>query len=460
MALQSRLFRGDPKLEAAAVSDPAHILQGASGPHVGKIQQALIQLDGAGIDPDGKYGPATARAVSAFKQKRLILNFAGKIDDIVGKKTIAALDAGMLAKERGGGKATIRAGVIRKPGSPTTVIVPTFNPTEIDRAVGAPSGDGGGGGRRLGVSDGLLQSLNPLVVRTFSEFPNSFILARSVELPNGPNGDKNDLDTAFPPTLPLKPAEQARINEGERRNTSTGEIKTVTILENNARLEALIANQSDGTGLMDLFIRNTNPNHVERVDVGTSISNRVRDSSGFATEHNGVEKDIREALQAQFLTGVIDYRLMRGQSFPKMKPGVVAVNPKGVKDVPAVAFGLSEPRMVALIGSFQACTLILKSFDVDKQLFTFRATLRYELIDHFGCDNSDVVFDGKGHGTEGQVDLWLLQHKFRPGHIPYRVLVIVEKEITGTLLDPALFPLLDPFEVLRQFPNAPNFFPA
>src|SRR5262245_45243526 len=100
MPLHSKLLGGDANLEAAAVSDSAHILQGATGPHVGKIQQALIQLDGATIAADGKYGPATARAVSTFKQKRQILNFAGKIDDIVGKKTIASLDAGMLAKER------------------------------------------------------------------------------------------------------------------------------------------------------------------------------------------------------------------------------------------------------------------------------------------------------------------------------------------------------------------------
>ena len=45
MALQSRLFAGDSKLEAAAVSDPAHIVPGASGPHVGKIQKALMRLD-------------------------------------------------------------------------------------------------------------------------------------------------------------------------------------------------------------------------------------------------------------------------------------------------------------------------------------------------------------------------------------------------------------------------------
>jgi peptidoglycan hydrolase-like protein with peptidoglycan-binding domain len=103
MGLQSQLLRGDPKLEAAALSDPAHILPGAFGPHVGKIQQALIQLDGAAIAQDSAYGPATAAAVAAFKRKRQILNFQGAIDNIVGMKTIAALDAEMLAKERRGG---------------------------------------------------------------------------------------------------------------------------------------------------------------------------------------------------------------------------------------------------------------------------------------------------------------------------------------------------------------------
>jgi hypothetical protein len=50
MSLQSQLFQGDPKLEAPAVSDPAHIMPGAVGEYVGKIQQALTQLDGATLD--------------------------------------------------------------------------------------------------------------------------------------------------------------------------------------------------------------------------------------------------------------------------------------------------------------------------------------------------------------------------------------------------------------------------
>jgi peptidoglycan hydrolase-like protein with peptidoglycan-binding domain len=101
MALQSQLFRGDPKLEAAAVSDPAHIVRGATGDHVRKIQLALIWLDGAAIAPDSVYGPATAAAVLAYKQKRNVINrsYETKADNIVGKMTMAALDTEMLGEE-------------------------------------------------------------------------------------------------------------------------------------------------------------------------------------------------------------------------------------------------------------------------------------------------------------------------------------------------------------------------
>jgi peptidoglycan hydrolase-like protein with peptidoglycan-binding domain len=102
MALQSRLFRGDSALEAAAVSDPAHIVPGATGEHVRKIQLALIQLDATTIAPDGIYGPATAAAVLAYKQKRNIVNrsYQTTADNIVGKMTIASLDREMTDHER------------------------------------------------------------------------------------------------------------------------------------------------------------------------------------------------------------------------------------------------------------------------------------------------------------------------------------------------------------------------
>jgi hypothetical protein len=101
MTLQSQLFHGDPKLEAAAVSDPAHITIGAKGEHVRKIQQALTLLDGVNIDLDGAYGHETAAAVLAYKQKRNIVNrsYQTHADNIVGKMTMASLDSEMHQKE-------------------------------------------------------------------------------------------------------------------------------------------------------------------------------------------------------------------------------------------------------------------------------------------------------------------------------------------------------------------------
>ncbi len=94
MALRSQLFQGDSKLDAAAVSDSAHITPGARGEHVRKIQLALIQLDGAKITADGAYGPATAAAVLAYKQKRGIINtkIQTKADNITGIMTLAKMD--------------------------------------------------------------------------------------------------------------------------------------------------------------------------------------------------------------------------------------------------------------------------------------------------------------------------------------------------------------------------------
>jgi hypothetical protein len=87
------------------VQDAAHVLQGAVGDHVGKIQTALEALDHARIDKREvlaqKYGHSTANAVLDYKTKRRIINFTyqTQADNIVGKMTIAALDSEMAAFE-------------------------------------------------------------------------------------------------------------------------------------------------------------------------------------------------------------------------------------------------------------------------------------------------------------------------------------------------------------------------
>jgi len=78
MPLQSKLFKGDPALEACLIQDSAHVTEGAKGEHVAKIQTALFAIDGLGVSPDelrsSSYGKSTVKAVLAFKAKRNIIN--------------------------------------------------------------------------------------------------------------------------------------------------------------------------------------------------------------------------------------------------------------------------------------------------------------------------------------------------------------------------------------------------
>lgn len=105
MGLVSRHFRNDKKLQACLVKDSAHVTKGAKGEHVAKIQAALITLEAHLIEPaelrERLYGTSTANAVLAYKRKRQIINhrYQSTADNIVGKMTIARLDADMAKLE-------------------------------------------------------------------------------------------------------------------------------------------------------------------------------------------------------------------------------------------------------------------------------------------------------------------------------------------------------------------------
>jgi hypothetical protein len=103
--LQSRFFKGDPRLEACLVKDSAHILRPQTGDHVAMVHQAIVIFEGDVID-DGDvrsrtYGTSTANAVKEYKRKREIINktYQKSADDIVGKMTIDRLDRDLLSRE-------------------------------------------------------------------------------------------------------------------------------------------------------------------------------------------------------------------------------------------------------------------------------------------------------------------------------------------------------------------------
>ena len=106
MGLRSKLFKGDPALEACLIDHSAHLKEGAAGEHVAKIHTALFAMDGLSVSSDElracRYGKSTVAAVLAFKRKRNIINYSyeKQVDNIVGKMTVAALDEEMLRKEQ------------------------------------------------------------------------------------------------------------------------------------------------------------------------------------------------------------------------------------------------------------------------------------------------------------------------------------------------------------------------
>lgn len=142
MPLQSQLFKNDRALEACLTQDSAHVLQGAVGGHVAKIQTALFLLDALIINPGelaaSRYGASTAAAVLSFKAKRGIINrnYQSQPDNIVGKMTIAALDKEIFAQEG------------RAPDAKTCVL---FDSLPLD----VPGGKGGGASFALTGAGGV-----------------------------------------------------------------------------------------------------------------------------------------------------------------------------------------------------------------------------------------------------------------------------------------------------------------
>jgi hypothetical protein len=114
--LVSKLFtEGDPatvkKLEDCATGRPnemsSHFTIGQSGEHIRKVQQALKNVQD--LEPElgipqfevnGVYDDAFARAIEIYKEKKDIRNYAKKIDNIVGIKTIRSLDRDAQKRKR------------------------------------------------------------------------------------------------------------------------------------------------------------------------------------------------------------------------------------------------------------------------------------------------------------------------------------------------------------------------
>jgi hypothetical protein len=123
--LRSKLFSDSRELQACLVSDASHVVPGARGDHVARIQSALVRLrvlEAADASAEaGHYGARTTEAVLTYKRAFKIINrsYQNSADNVVGRMTIASLDQAVFVLDGGGKGRRLAAFPGPHPVSPT-----------------------------------------------------------------------------------------------------------------------------------------------------------------------------------------------------------------------------------------------------------------------------------------------------------------------------------------------------
>jgi len=184
------------------------------------------------------------------------------------------------------------------------------------------------------------------------------------------------------------------------------------------QLELTLGGGPIGTDLASAFFRNLAILDTKTHGFGSPLSDLVKASPEFRSEHESVKDFIRDAVREMDFRGIIDYRELA----------------EARKKVPPPGLGFPGfQRLHVLIGSFQGVDVYLHDFNADPVGRTYDAELVYHFFDHFGVDNSDAIPDSSGHGSPGQMAFWILQReRHRTGNMPYITEVVINRPIVGT----------------------------
>ena len=385
--LTSKLFTsGDPaaaaKLEACATGVPNEISthfaeNGPGGEAVRKLQIALSHVAQAntslGIPPfniDGVYSKPFGDAVERYKSRRSIFNFAGRIDRIVGIKTIRALD-----KEEAALNDVI-------PDFPIPPIDPfhtlTLRLSGDCLLIGERGDDFGADDLKFG--DG------------FGSVRRASMKAACAAMLQSPD---SVLETQLRSMMVAAMGATA---------AQSGETPTPGVL-------------GEGMACVEHFISAGGTNKIW--DLGNPVSDAAKTNNGLrgdllANAEIVINTEIRRAWDS----GTIDDRVIAS----KLKASH-RMDGKGIK---------MSGALTAFIGGVHAYTLKLCKLDVDEFSSSFSYALDVELIDHFGLDEDDVADSSGGLLTGGSLmPFFMLQHFSASGPVnhalhryrPYRTIL-------------------------------------
>lgn len=385
--LQSTLLKNNNQLNLALKNSPPLRL-GARGDGVKQVQKALKQLGFSmpisfpaqlGGEPDGAYGQETHNAVFELQRTRLFPQDSKQWDGSAGAQTLPAMDDLLLK----GGPAP--------PPSPTP-------PAPI------PSG----------VTIVPLATTPLTLIATFD------------------NPGKGDLNASDPPVPPLTTIEFAAVTAIRVKDPFE------FMRENDMAGELFLMAGSLGSQMFNLFKKNRVAGAAIKFPPEPNLAPAVEATPAFLNFHNTIRVEFENLLKKQFAAGRVDVNLLEAKTAGTTSGGrKTLTNAAGIRTAPDIGtstggLDLQLALKAVIGGKFQGGIVALKAFAGNAASATYTATLQYTFMDHFGVDNSDVVFDGF-HGTPGQVAFWILQHEDHPGHNPFVTTVIIEKSVSGNL---------------------------
>ena len=223
--------------------------------------------------------------------------------------------------------------------------------------------------------------------------------------------------TRLSQNLEDKPVPSSRLRSIPRINLEINRrvFNTVAKREAQFTLEALLAGPISLTLALD-FLKNTVSGREIVYDVSDPVSKAVHSSAEFAKAHSDVTGSIADTLRRSALTGIVDYQLLDSKT--------------GNVPPPRLSFGTLS-RLQLAFGSMQGVKIWLEDFDADGTTRDFRASLTYEWFDHFGADDNTITPDTRGHGTPGEVCLWIMQREDPPARRPFVPRVVFPEEARG-----------------------------
>jgi hypothetical protein len=187
-----------------------------------------------------------------------------------------------------------------------------------------------------------------------------------------------------------------------------------------------------GPKLARAFFANTStPDGVSAFGADSDFSNFVARTNAWKTARDNYRRLLDQKIKQFGKNGPFGPLILKGFLRPPIPS--FGVGATGLIWHRAVGSNDPDAAMKALVGSFQGAHVFLNDFEMDPTTRKYSGTLFYQLIDHFGIDDSDLDVDTHGHGSDSQVAFWVLQReRHNPGHMPYRLKVVIKDDLQGT----------------------------